>query len=64
MIDGDEIVRYDKAGKWYLEMGRHGRIRLNVRKAAELAAEGEWIPGLPGGRRFDLEVKRIKTLWK
>lgn len=64
-----QLVRYDRAGKWYEEYeparGRSADA-ITVRLAAMLAVrkereEGGWIYlGVPGGRRFDqlVEVER------
>jgi len=59
--DGMEIVRYDRAGKWYLEPTdpRLRRQRVGVREAARSARWGcehanGWIQfRLPGGGAFD-----------
>ena len=71
-IDGGgiEIVRYDRAGKWYIEIaadyGRPGlpaeRFHVGVREAASrahaLRERGGVVNfGLPGGRSFDIMVK-------
>jgi hypothetical protein len=53
---GSEIVRYDRAGRWWLEAPGK-RLPLNVHFAADLAAKHEFFPGLPGGRRFDALVR-------
>jgi len=64
---GIEVVRYDKAGKWYIEMaadyGRRGlpaeRIQVGAAEAAETARnlgrrrDGSVYLGLPGGATFD-----------
>lgn len=63
---GIEIVRYDKAGKWYVEIaadyGRHGllaeRKQVKIREAAlharGLIARGATHnAGIPGGQAFD-----------
>jgi len=69
---GIEVVRYDKAGKWYVEIaanyGRPGllaeRIHVSVTEAAEAARNiarrpsGEVHLGLHGGTTFD----RLVTL--
>jgi hypothetical protein len=55
---GEEIVRYGRAGKWYIE-GRTDRLRVTVAQAAAAAAAGEFYPGLPGGRTFDAEVRAV-----
>lgn len=56
-----EIVRYDRAGKWYLEPTIPGLKRQNVsiKKAVASAkwgienANGVWHMRRPGGARFD-----------
>ena len=51
---GEEIVRYDRAGKWYVEYHRV-RKPLTVHEAAARACErgAQRFLGLPGGARFD-----------
>lgn len=50
---GTEIVRYERAGKWWAEKDG-ARERLTIREAAKMAA-GESIinRGLPGGSMFE-----------
>jgi hypothetical protein len=58
-----DIVRYERAGKWYVESKiADKRIHIGVADAAlrSLSAEtlgGEIHLGLPGGRTFDQWVK-------
>lgn len=58
-----EIVRYDRAGKWYLEPKQSGlqRRRIGIASAAvEAARTGTTVHfGLPGGGAFDRRVKKI-----
>ena len=60
---GWEIVRYDRAGKWFAERPQR-RKRMTVQEAAKTAAmwrrsrSGEITFGLPGGSRFYFLVKR------
>lgn len=56
--EGDEIVRYDRAGKWYRE-SETGRQSLNIAAAVYhvCRAGGEAFIGRPGGRRFDAMVR-------
>lgn len=60
--DGGKIVRYNRAGKWYVEYppASYRRSRhITVGRAAELACEdgaGAFL-GLPGGARFDRLVR-------
>lgn len=57
--NGGEIVRYDRAGKWYLENGR-GRHRITLAGAVSLATDpgADARLGLPGGTSFDAGVRR------
>jgi len=60
---GAPIVRYERAGKWYVEYGgvrKPWRDSVTVDEAARCAAAGQALPGLKGGGRFDLLVKRNK----
>lgn len=56
---GGEIVRYERAGKWYLEY-RDSRLPCTVEDAALFAtAEGaQAFLGVAGGTRFDSLVRR------
>lgn len=58
-INGDEIVRYDRAGKWYIEH-TDGRRRhpVSVSTAAGMARAGTWYGKKPGGKLFDAIVRR------
>jgi hypothetical protein len=59
-----EVVRYDRAGKWYIEPRDRSfqRQHVTVKEAAEYAlwmyrqAGGTIIYGVPGGGLFDREV--------
>lgn len=54
--DGTEIVRYDRAGKWYLEQKDGTRRQVSVKEAAELVISdrsSRWFRGRMGGSRFD-----------
>lgn len=55
--DGREIVRYERAGKWYWENSDH-RKRITFGEAVRLARlSGSMVVyGVPGGKRFDAEV--------
>lgn len=58
--DGGEVVRYDRAGKWYLEYGDSARRReLSLNAAASLARRpgAQMFTGRPGGRSFDAKVR-------
>lgn len=56
--DGSEVVRYEKAGRWFHE-GPGLRRRLTLPEAADLArTPGTRVhTGLPGGGIFDLRVR-------
>lgn len=58
--DGREIVRYDRAGKWYWENADH-RKHIELAEAVRLAClSGSHIrAGQPGGGRFDAAVRDI-----
>lgn len=59
---GHEIVRYDRAGKWYLEASGDRR-RITLVEAVTFATN----PGSTvkyyrsGGRRFDAMVRAVKV---
>lgn len=59
-----EIVRYDRAGKWYIEPRDPGKQRrhVGIRSAASEAVKAPdmWIHyGRPGGGAFDRHVRRM-----
>jgi hypothetical protein len=60
LYDGGEIVRYNRAGKWYLEGPLKRRMPLLVKDAAQLAASGTWYLGRSGGQAFDAKVRRLR----
>jgi hypothetical protein len=58
--DGVQVVRHDRAGKWYAEQDRDPRRRcITVAEAIELACRPGSVVhyGLPGGSHFDREVR-------
>lgn len=57
LSNGDEIVRYNRAGKWYRE-GAFVREHISFDVAVAWAKTGTVYLGKPGGSRFDLEVQR------
>lgn len=59
--DGAEIVRYDRAGRWFIEHPDRGRKRVTVNQAAQAAANGTTFPGLPGGLLFDYRVNEFSN---
>lgn len=61
--DRVEVVRYDRASKWYIEHvnrpGRGGkpqRQQAPIRKAALLAAHALWVDRHPGSWRSDRQT--------
>jgi hypothetical protein len=58
-VDHAEIVRYDRAGKWYFEWPDRLRPRrqVTIGEAARAAVEGKFYLGLYGGRVFDQRVR-------
>lgn len=61
-----EIVRYDRAGKWFYEdSGRRSR-QITLAEAVKFAAQDRpaviWHEGLPGGRTFDAAVRRARGM--
>lgn len=52
---GWEVVRYDRAGKYYLEHPRERRQLLTLLQAVTQAGRPGWTVhlDLPGGQRFD-----------
>lgn len=61
--DRIEIVRYNRAGKWYYEDG--GRRRhLMLAEAAAFAREDRpaviWHEGRKGGAAFDAKVRKLR----
>lgn len=58
-----EVVRYDRAGKWYVEprdpdLRRRKRRHIALNEAVRLTvADGTWHEKLPGGLTFDARVR-------
>lgn len=52
---GNEIVRYDRSGKWYVESAQLPRQRITIAQAVAFAigSGAEVNLGLPGGKAFD-----------
>ena len=66
IVGSAEIVRYDRAGKWYYEEGDTSKP-LTISEAVEFVSDkSQWRPGVPGGLVFDRRVrgKLVKTLEK
>ena len=56
-----DIVRYDRAGKWFIEHQDGRKRRISVRDAAFWTARNHFNPGLPGGRTFDALVREYRA---
>jgi hypothetical protein len=56
---GNEVVRYDRSGKWYVESDNLPREHLTINEAVQMAmAPGTRIFfDLPGGSTFDRKVR-------
>ena len=59
--DGREIVRYDRAGKWYLESPIDARVAIALADAVRLATDGSAYLDRPGGLQFDAQVQRLNA---
>lgn len=60
---GAEIVRYDRAGKWYIEHPRGTMLparQVSVSEAARIAAPGIVNFNLPGGLVFERKVRALR----
>jgi hypothetical protein len=62
LSDGTQIVRYDRAGKWYVEAPT-ARVQITVGAAAGLASLAGSVVhlGQPGGAAFDRQYRQIKS---
>ena len=58
--NGEQIVRYDRAGKWYRECAGTRR-QITFAEAVRLATlVGSYVYlGQPGGQRFDAAVRAV-----
>ncbi|WP_431798591.1 hypothetical protein [Microbacterium kunmingense] len=59
--DGAEIVRYERAGKWFVEPGEGKRRAVSLSEAAALAVAGTSYSGRSGGGRFDAAVRKLSV---
>lgn len=60
--DGAEIVRYERAGKWFVEPVDGGKRRgISLDEAAKLALSGQVFLGRAGGLRFDARVQQLRA---
>jgi hypothetical protein len=59
LANGWEIVRYDRAGKWFREQDGK-RSAITFREAVNYArlAGGRVFYGVPGGKRFDAAMRQ------
>lgn len=58
-----EIVRYNRAGKWWYEDGPRRRP-LTLDEAVAFCKDRPaviWHKGLPGGAMFDARVRRMRS---
>jgi hypothetical protein len=56
------VVRYDRAGKWYLEpIGVGKRRAITLAQAADIARLGRAFIGRPGGGRFDALLRSVSS---
>lgn len=59
MPNGVEVVRYDRAGKWYEESeGQRKHIGINQAVDDALLPGAYVFLGVPGGQTFDAKVRR------
>lgn len=59
--EGYEVVRYSRAGKWFIETSSDTRQLVTMKVAAKLTAHGgTHVQGLPGGQSFDRVVQSIQ----
>ena len=62
--NGQELVRYDRAGKWYLEKDGEPRRLLTLMHAVAYATRmPDWHInfGEPGGKRFDAACRKAAS---
>jgi hypothetical protein len=59
---GEEIVRYDRAGKWYVEKPGVARRQVSLVQAVRHATKPGSVVylGRPGGRTFDSRVQQMR----
>lgn len=66
---GAELVRYEAAGKWFVEHpygtmipAEHVKLRSAARRALQWEAEGGTIfEGRPGGSRLRSEISKLRA---
>ena len=62
--DGREVVRYETAGRWYVEHTAEGRKAITLGVAVELALTGTPVLRLPGGGAFDARIRKAQGMVK
>lgn len=59
--NGEDIARYDRSGKWYVESAAgESRRAVSVQKAAELAVAGRVFENRYGGTVFNARVRQLR----
>ena len=66
LADGSEVVRYERAGKWFREWPDSGLFPtkpIALGEAVALACEpsAQVHLDVPGGRVFDARVRRVQS---
>lgn len=57
--DGGQVVRYERAGKWFIEYpDARPRRAVKLDDAVAAAVEGTVIFGRPGGLTFDARARK------
>lgn len=60
--DGRQVVRYDRAGKWYIEYPEGAgkkRRHVTITEAVRAAISGRVVYGRPGGLAFEARVRKV-----
>ena len=58
--EGAPIVRYDRAGKWYVEPEGGKRRPVTLTEAAKLAIAGRVLENRAGGLAFNAKVRKLR----
>jgi hypothetical protein len=60
---GWEVVRYERAGKWFTERRNHRRVQLTLTDAVYLLADygAHWYEGKPGGRALAAKMRHVRA---
>ena len=65
LSDGSDIVRYERAGKWYIEYPARSlmpRQQIGIETAVKLVKRdrgSRHFPNLPGGSAFDRKMESL-----